>query len=86
MKTKLQQLTTLFKGDDKVIHFLAGALVATLILVVTKEPWFGFAGALLIGGYKEFSDHLKGSGVGGVQTWYDWFATIAGGLIVELIW
>lgn len=86
MKTTLQKFVSSFKGADKVIHFTAGALIALTILIITKQPWFGFGGALVVGGYKEFSDHLKGSGVGGVQTWLDWFATIGGGLIVELIW
>lgn len=64
MKTTLQKLATLFPHADKVIHFVAGVLIALTLLIITKEPWFGFGGALVVGGYKEFSDHLKGSGVG----------------------
>lgn len=73
---------------DKLYHFFAGIVIATLILVVTKEPWFGFGGALLVGGYKEFSDHLKAKSISPAyskHTYLDWGATILGGLIVELI-
>lgn len=85
MKNYILKLANLFPHADKVLHFIAGALIALLILIVVNEPWFGFAGALLAGLYKEFSDHTK-SGAGGYNTWLDWIATMAGGVCIELIW
>ena len=81
----MKKLANLFPHADKVLHFIAGALVALIVLLITNEPWFGFAGALLVGLGKEYSDHLK-SGNGGIQTWLDWFATMAGGVFIELLW
>jgi len=73
---------------DKLYHFIAGVIIASVVLIVTKEPWFGFGAALLVGGYKEFSDHLKAKSISPTyskHTYLDWAATILGGLIVELI-
>ena len=63
----INKFATLFKHADKVLHFIAGALIALLILWVTGgQKGFGFAGAFLAGLYKEFSDHTK-RGNGGIQ-------------------
>lgn len=86
MKTIILKLSGLFPHADKVLHFIAGALIALLILIIVNTPWFGFAGAFLAGLYKEFSDHTKAQSGGGKSTWLDWFATMAGGLFIELIW
>ncbi len=85
MDNFIKKLASSFPHADKVLHFIVGSCIAILVLWVTNEPWFGFAGAFLAGLYKEFTDHLK-SGSGGIQTWFDWFATIAGGLVVELFY
>ena len=74
--------------SDKLYHFVAGIVIASLVLIVTKEPWFGFAGALMMGGYKEFSDHLKVKSISPTyskHTYLDWISTMLGGLLVELI-
>lgn len=86
MKNFINKMATSFSHADKVIHFVAGALIAILILWITNEPWFGFAGAFLAGLYKEFTDHMKAKTVGEVQTWLDWFSTMAGGVFIELLW
>lgn len=80
----LKKLANAFPHADKVLHFVVGALVASFILLLFREPWFGFAGAMLVGLGKEYADHLK-NGNGGIQTWLDWFATMAGGVFVELL-
>jgi hypothetical protein len=85
MKNQLQKLAGLFPHADKALHFILGALIAVIILLITNEPYFGFAGAFLVGLGKEYSDHLK-KGNGGIQTWLDWFATMSGGLLIEFIW
>jgi ABC-type uncharacterized transport system permease subunit len=85
----MKKLANLFPHADKVLHFIAGALIAVLVLLVTNEPWFGFAGAFIAGLYKEFTDHLKQESISksyGINTWLDWFATMAGGVVVELLW
>lgn len=74
--------------SDKLYHFVAGIVIASLVLIVTKEPWYGFGAALIIGGYKEFSDHLKTKSISpeyAKHTYLDWVLTMLGGLIVELI-
>lgn len=79
----------MFPHADKVLHFIAGALIALLIQVIVNEPWFGFAGAFLAGLYKEFSDHTKKEAISkkyAGSSYLDWFATILGGLFIELIW
>lgn len=73
---------------DKLLHMAAGAFIAGIVLVITSMPWLGFGMALLAGGYKEFSDHLKANSISpeyAKHTYLDWFFTILGGLIVELI-
>lgn len=86
MEKFILKLSTLFKGADKVLHFVVGMLVAILVLVVTGQEWLGFSVAFLLGLYKEFSDHTKGSSVGGKSTWLDWLSTMGGALLIELIW
>lgn len=86
MKNFILKLANLFPYADKVLHFIAGALIALLILIIVNTPWFGFAGAFLAGLYKEFSDHTKAKSSLGFSTYLDWFATILGGLAIELIW
>ena len=90
MKDFIQKLATLFPQADKVLHFIAGALIALLVLVVTNVPWYGFAGAFLAGLYKEYSDHVKlDTGISkkyAINSYLDWFATILGGVAIELIW
>ena len=88
MKTLIQKLANLFPHSDKVLHFIAGASIALLVLFVTNEPWFGFAGAFLAGLYKEFVDHNKKEAISkkyAVSSYVDWAATILGGLMVEWI-
>ena len=89
MKNVITKLAGLFPHSDKVMHFIAGALIATLVLWITNEPWFGFAGAFLAGLYKEFVDHNKQESISrqyAISSYLDWFATIAGGLLIDLIW
>jgi len=69
---------------DKVAHFITGALIALVILLITGAPMAGFAGAFIVGLIKEFRDHQK-YGAGGIHTWLDWFATMAGAMLVEWI-
>lgn len=45
----LKKLANAFPHADKVLHFLVGALVASFILLLFREPWFGFACAMLVG-------------------------------------
>jgi hypothetical protein len=80
----LKKLANLFPHADKVLHFIVGALVSLVICLFVSDPAFGFAGAFLIGLGKEYSDHIR-SGSGGIQTWLDWFATMAGGAFVSLL-
>ncbi len=74
--------------SDKLLHFIGGIIIACTVLVITKEPWYGFGAALLIGGYKEFFDHRKVASISPEyvkHTYLDWALTILGGLLVELI-
>jgi hypothetical protein len=74
--------------SDKLLHFAAGAFIAFIVLLITSMPWLGFGMALLAGGYKEFSDHLKANSISpqyAKHTYLDWFFTILGGLFVELL-
>lgn len=74
--------------SDKLYHFVAGIVIASLVLIVTKEPWYGFGAALIIGGYKELSDHFKVEAISPTyskHTYLDWISTMLGGLLVELI-
>lgn len=89
MKNLITKLANLFPHADKVLHFVAGALIALLIQVIVNEPWFGFAGAFLAGLYKEFSDNAKQQSVSKKyvgSSYLDWLSTIIGGLFIELIW
>lgn len=86
MKNVLIKLASLFPHADKVLHFIVGSLIATLVLAVTGQPWLGFSAAFLAGLYREFSDHIKAKSSLGVNTWLDWIATMLGGLVVELVW
>lgn len=74
--------------DDKLLHMASGSFIAGIVLLITSMPWLGFGMALLAGGYKEFSDHLKQDSISNEyakNTYIDWLFTILGGLFVELI-
>lgn len=90
MKKIIQKLANLFPYADKVLHFIAGALIALLVLFVTKVEWYGFSAAFLAGLYKEFIDHNKKEGgitkQYAIHSYLDWFSTILGGVFIELIW
>lgn len=89
MKNVIAKLAGLFPHADKVMHFIVGALIAILVLWITNTPWYGFSGAFLAGLYKEFVDHNKQGSISrqyAISSYLDWFATIAGGLFIELIW
>lgn len=73
---------------DKVLHFVAGALIASIVFLITREPWYGFGAALMVGGYKEFFDHRRMPSVSkkyALHSYLDWLFTILGGLFIELI-
>lgn len=77
-----------FKNGDKVLHLLAGAIIALIILGLGAPVWFGFAGAFLVGLYKEFYDHTQVGAISkkyAVNSYADWGATILGGLIIEAL-
>lgn len=46
---------------DKLLHFLAGALIA-LVVALTVAPWFAVLAAGVAGLAKEAYDHISGKG------------------------
>lgn len=89
MKSTLKKLATLFPHADKVMHFLAGAVIALVVLLVTGVEWYGMSAAFAAGLYKEYSDHVKlDTGISkkyAISSYLDWFATILGGVAIELL-
>jgi hypothetical protein len=86
----IQKLLSIFnfKHGDKVLHLIAGFAISATLLTVGLPMWFGFAGALLVGLYKEFYDHSKVSAISkkyAVNSYADWGATILGGLLAEAL-
>ena len=69
---------------DKAVHFVVGFLIALIAYIFIKDVWVCFGFAFIAGLYKEFSDHLK-YGNGGYQTYLDWFATMAGGALMAIL-
>lgn len=89
MKNVITKLANLFPHADKVLHFIAGALISLLVLFIMKEPWYGFSAALLAGLYKEFIDHNKQDSISkkyAINSYLDLAATILGGLFTEFLW
>jgi hypothetical protein len=72
----------LFPHADKVAHFLAGFVIALIVTIIVKIPDYGFGAAFIAGLAKERYDHE----VYGKGSYLDWFATIAGGALVWIIW
>ena len=64
-------------GADKVVHFLAGALIALVTLLVTKSGPWSIATATIAGACKEWWDSR---GYGTVE-FADFIATVAGGIM-----
>ena len=69
------------KHLDKIIHFLAGFAIATVVVVVFKDSTarllFGFIASIVGGLLKEVYDlEIKKSRF----DWYDVFATVVGGI------
>jgi TRAP-type C4-dicarboxylate transport system permease small subunit len=85
MKNQLKKLANLFPYADKVMHFIGGALISLIICLIINDPAFGFAGSMIAGGYKEYSDHVKGSHAGGIQSILDFLSTCAGGAFIALL-
>jgi len=86
LKAKLNRLFQKYPKFhlDKVAHFLVGALVSFIFLLIFS-PGAGFAAAFIVGLAKEYYDHEK-NGAGGLNTWLDWISTMLGGAVVELFW
>ena len=65
---------------DKILHFMAGALVSMVVGYLTKIPLLGFLVAGLVGLIKEFWDIEHGT-----PELMDFIATASGGFLVMLI-
>lgn len=72
----------LFPHVDKVVHFIAGFVIALIVAFIVKVPDYGFGAAFIAGLAKERYDHE----VYGKGSYADWFATIAGGALLWLLW
>jgi hypothetical protein len=67
--------------NDKVLHLIAGFLIATASLIFFRDPWVCFGIAMTAGLAKEIYDLYHD----GVADWMDWFATIGGGLVFVIM-
>ncbi len=65
---------------DKILHFMAGALVSMVVGYLTKIPLLGFLVAGLVGLIKEFWDIEHGT-----AEFLDFVATASGAFLVMLI-
>lgn len=65
---------------DKILHFMAGALVSMVVGYLTKIPLLGFLVAGLVGLIKEFWDIEHGT-----AEFLDFVSTACGGFLVMLI-
>ena len=65
---------------DKILHFMAGALVSMVVGYLTKIPLLGFLIAGLVGLIKEFWDIEHGT-----AELLDFIATASGGFLVMLV-
>ena len=61
---------------DKILHFMAGALVSVVVGYLTKIPLLGFLVAGLVGLIKEFWDIEHGT-----AEFLDFVATVLGGAL-----
>lgn len=66
--------------NDKVMHAIAGFLIATASLIVFSDPWIYFGIAMTAGLAKEMYDLYHD----GHADWLDWMATIGGALVFVL--
>lgn len=84
MIEKIKKLANLFPHADKVLHVIAGFMVAMIASIFFKDWAMQFGMALLAGGAKEFYDNWKYNAQG-KQPFIDWGCTILGGIIWVLI-
>lgn len=63
-----------WRGQDKALHFMGGAAIATAVTVHTRDPWTGFYAGVAAGAAKELLDS-RGSGTCSLQ---DFAVTAAG--------
>lgn len=68
--------------EDKVLHFLAGMIIAIVAYVVTSTPWVSVAATILVGIGKEIWDSKHD---GHVADPWDAVVTILPGVIVYLL-
>lgn len=64
-------------AGDKVVHLLAGAVIAIVTLLITENSFFAIMMAAILGAAKEWWD---GKGHGTVE-FADFFATLIGGIL-----
>ena len=68
---------------DKILHFAFGLIASLIVLAITGVTWYGFSAAFVLGLAKEGYDNYKARRQAG--SWLDWFSSIAGGLLGELL-
>ena len=69
------------KINDKVLHFIAGFVIAILVAYFT-QPIIGFALAAIAGASKEMWDYYNG----GCPDPADFIVTVIGGVCGSLLW
>lgn len=72
----------LFPHADKVVHFIAGFVIAFVVAFIFDSPDAGFFVAFVAGLTKELYDNYFWNN----GSYLDWFATILGGGLLLLIW
>ena len=78
--TFLEKLNLPF-GVDKQLHFIAGFIISTTVILITSSIAAGLIVTFFAGFYKEFKDEMDYAGF----DWKDLLATMIGWIVPVLI-